>query len=227
VSARTATYAIATVAIVSLIVVVIGRPRRSLPADDAAVAVQSTEAQPVSDPVSTAPPPAIVPPSSEVSTAASTAASTQNSTAASTKKKIARAAAAPSTPAASTTPAAEAPAMEEPAAKAPEAEPAPTVPAAGNSAVETAGFAPVTITGCLEGSANDDRFRLTDTEGGSAPKARSWRTGFLKKRSAAVDLVGSSNNLSLEVGKRVAATGVLTNRSLKVDSVRVVSPSCN
>jgi hypothetical protein len=86
----------------------------------------------------------------------------------------------------------------------------------------------VTITGCLEVSANDDRFRLTDTEGESVPKARSWRSGFLKKRSAAIDLVGVSDARALEmqVGKRIAATGVLTNRALKIDSVRVVSPYC-
>ena len=85
----------------------------------------------------------------------------------------------------------------------------------------------VTITGCLEASAND-RFRLTDTEGANAPKARSWRSGFLKKRPAAVDLVGAPDvgALQTQVGKRVAITGVQTNRELKVNSVRLVSPSC-
>jgi hypothetical protein len=96
------------------------------------------------------------------------------------------------------------------------------------AATETSAVAPVTITGCLEVSASDDRFRLTDTEGESVPKARSWRSGFLKKRSAAVDLVGVSDARALEmqVGKRIAATGVLTNRALKINSVRVVSPYC-
>ena len=87
----------------------------------------------------------------------------------------------------------------------------------------------VTITGCLEINADDDRFRLADTDGLSAPKARSWRTGFLKKRPAPVDLVWSSGTqtLSRQVGKRVAATGVLEMRELKVSSVRVVSSSCD
>jgi hypothetical protein len=218
-------YAIATGAVVALIVIVIGRPRGSLHSDDAAIAAQPTDAQqPVSDPVSASPPRGIVPPPSRVSTVASTAASTKKNT-----RVAARVTAAPSTPAASTTPVAEASGREEPAAKHADAEPATTASAVASSTVETAGVAPVTVTGCLEVSVSEDRFRLTDTEGGDAPKARSWRTGFLKKRSATVDLVGPTHGLSLDkqVGKRVAATGVLTNRTLTVGSLRVVSPNCN
>jgi len=104
-----------------------------------------------------------------------------------------------------------------------------TAPELASSGTETTALPPVTITGCLEISADQDRFRLTDTEGASAPKARSWRTAFFKKRSAAVDLVEppDSGALQRQVGKRVAATGVLTSRELKVSSVRVVSASCN
>ena len=109
-----------------------------------------------------------------------------------------------------------------PAATVPLPAPAPPVP--GTAAVDQ-----VTITGCLEASGNGDRFRLTDTEGANAPKARSWRTGFLKKRSAAVDLVGAPDVAALhrQVGQRVAVSGTQTNRELQVSSVRVVSPSCN
>jgi cytoskeletal protein RodZ len=87
----------------------------------------------------------------------------------------------------------------------------------------------VTITGCLEIAKDDDRFRLSDTEGASAPQARSWRSGFFKKRSAPVDLIGSTEALTLhrEVGQRVAVRGVLSSRKLKVSSVHVVAPSCN
>jgi hypothetical protein len=94
---------------------------------------------------------------------------------------------------------------------------------------ETAAVDHVTITGCLEASGNGDGFRLTDTEGANAPKARSWRTGFLKKRSAAVDLVGVPDVAALhrQVGQRIAVSGVQTNRDLRVSSVRVVSASCN
>ncbi len=86
----------------------------------------------------------------------------------------------------------------------------------------------VTITGCLENAGSGDRFRLTDTEGTSAPKSRSWRTGFLKKHSASVDLVGARDVAVLrqQVGQRVAVTGVQTDRELKVSSVRVMSTSC-
>jgi len=108
------------------------------------------------------------------------------------------------------------------------------VSAIGNStppaaSATTAALDEVTITGCLEIGKDDDRFRLSDTEGANVPQARSWRSGFLKKRSAPVDLIGSSEALTLhrEVGQRVAVSGVLSSRKLKVSSVRVVSPSCN
>jgi hypothetical protein len=102
--------------------------------------------------------------------------------------------------------------------------PTPAPPAPATAAVDQ-----VTITGCLEASGNGDRFRLTDTDGASAPKARSWRTGFLKKHSAAVDLVGATDVAALQrqVGKRVAVSGVQTDRELKVSAVRVISSSCN
>lgn len=96
-------------------------------------------------------------------------------------------------------------------------------------ATATAAVDEVTITGCLEIDKEADRFRLADTEGASAPKARSWRSGFFKKRSAPIDLVGSNDALSLhqQVGQRIAATGVLTSRTLKLNAVRVISPSCD
>jgi hypothetical protein len=92
-----------------------------------------------------------------------------------------------------------------------------------------AGPAPVTITGCLEVRVDDDEFRLSETEGADAPKSRSWRSGFLKKRSAPVTLVELLDPQALhqQVGKRVAATGLLTSRELKVSSLRVVAPSCD
>jgi len=89
--------------------------------------------------------------------------------------------------------------------------------------------APVTITGCLEVSTDGDTFRLNDIEGAEAPKSRSWRTGFFKKRPAPVVLVEPPDRkaLTANVGHRVAATGQLDSRELKVSSLRVVGSSCN
>lgn len=85
----------------------------------------------------------------------------------------------------------------------------------------------VTVTGCLE--SNGEAFRLTDTSGAVAPRSRSWRFGFLKKRASTIELVDSGSALKLanHVGKRVAATGTLTNRELQTRSVRLVSASCD
>ena len=87
----------------------------------------------------------------------------------------------------------------------------------------------VTINGCLEMTVDEDQFRLTDTDGAGAPKARSWKSGFLKKGSAAVELVEFSDAPTLRtyVGHRVAATGVLTGRQLRVRSVQASGSSCD
>ena len=114
------------------------------------------------------------------------------------------------------------------AAAARPAEPAPARSAAAAPAA-IAGPPPVTITGCLEMSVDETEFRLTDTEGVEAPKSRSWRTGFLKKHSSSIALVemADAHALQAQVGKRVAATGVLASGSLKLSALRVVTPSCN
>jgi hypothetical protein len=92
-----------------------------------------------------------------------------------------------------------------------------------------AGPPAVTVTGCLEMTVNRDEFRLSDTDGVDAPKSRTWRTAFLTKRSTPVALVEppDPHGLQVQVGKRVSATGVLTDREMKVSEIRVVAPSCN
>jgi hypothetical protein len=87
--------------------------------------------------------------------------------------------------------------------------------------------AAVTLTGCLE--RDDDAFRLKDTDGDAAPKARSWKTGFLKKSSASVAVVDTSQKLKLPalVGQRVSVTGTLVNREMQVRSLTKVAPSCD
>jgi hypothetical protein len=94
------------------------------------------------------------------------------------------------------------------------------------SAIPSAG-SPITITGCLE--REDEGFRLKNTSGADAPKSRSWKSGFLKKGSASVDLVDPPKKLRLadHVGERVSMTGVLVDRDLQVRSMHRVAPSCN
>ena len=145
------------------------------------------------------------------------------------KKTLVKPAARPAAAPATSTPAALAPVVEARSSEPTEPRTGETEPVPAPPLAAAAGLELLTITGCLEVSEADDRFRLTDTEGDSAPKARNWRTGFLKKRSASVNLVGVADALTLkkEIGQRVAATGVLTNRDLKINSVRVVSSHCD
>jgi hypothetical protein len=101
-----------------------------------------------------------------------------------------------------------------------------TVPVDGETAA--AAKTPfVTVAGCLE--RNADGFRLKDTTGADAPKARSWKSGFMKKGSASLDVVDPAHTFTLTdyVGRRVSITGTLTGREMKVKSVRRMSASCD
>jgi hypothetical protein len=82
--------------------------------------------------------------------------------------------------------------------------------------------ASVTISGCLENEGGT--FLLTDASGTAAPKSRSWKSGFLRKRTAQIELADGLGTLTLRnhVGRRVAATGTLVDREMRVDSVRAL-----
>jgi hypothetical protein len=83
----------------------------------------------------------------------------------------------------------------------------------------------VTITGCLE--RNDGASRLKDATGAEAPKSRSWRTGFLTRRSATIDLEAAGGvTLAPHVGQRLALTGTLEEHEMRVRSVQPVAASC-
>jgi hypothetical protein len=119
------------------------------------------------------------------------------------------------------------------AATAPGVAPAPTANAfADASSGATSGAtapAPVAISGCLEMSVDGQTFRLADTEGANAPKARSWRSGFLKKEAAPVELVelGDTATARKYVGHRVTATGVVEHREMRVRSLRASGNGCD
>jgi hypothetical protein len=102
-------------------------------------------------------------------------------------------------------------------------EPATAEPTANADVADPA----VTITGCLE--VDDDAFWLKETSGTDAPKSRSWKSGFFRKRSASVEVVDETDALKLSnyVGQRVAATGTLADRRMQAHSLRRVSASCN
>ena len=98
----------------------------------------------------------------------------------------------------------------------PEAESKPEV----ESKLAATAATPVTITGCLE--RNDDTYRLTDTSGDLAPKSRSWKSGFLKKRSASIELIDAAHlRLASFVGRRIETTGVVEDREMRVKTLRV------
>jgi hypothetical protein len=84
-----------------------------------------------------------------------------------------------------------------------------------------------TLEGCLERSG--DTFRLKDTAGADAPKARSWKSGFLKKGTTSVDVLDPAESLGLanRVGTRVSVTGMLVDRAMQARSIHRVASTCN
>jgi hypothetical protein len=101
-------------------------------------------------------------------------------------------------------------------------------PAVVSAAKEPAGnLVPVTITGCLE-RADETTFRLKDTVGADAPKSRSWKSGFLKKGSASIEVVDAAHSLKMadHVGQKVSVTGTLVDREMQVRSLQRVATSC-
>jgi len=123
--------------------------------------------------------------------------------------------------------AAKTPAVES-AAKTPAVESAPMAAALESTAkADVQNVAPVTITGCLE--LDEETFWLKDASGVDAPKSRSWRSGFLRKRTSPIELVDPTNTLKLpnHIGQRVAVTGMLMNREMRARSLRRVAASCN
>ena len=86
---------------------------------------------------------------------------------------------------------------------------------------------PVTITGCLE-RADETTFRLKDTIGVDAPKSRSWKSGFLRKSSASIEVVDAEHRLKLpdHVGQKVSVTGTLVDHEMQVRSLQRVATSC-
>ena len=92
--------------------------------------------------------------------------------------------------------------------------------------VSAAKSAPVTITGCLERA--DEAFRLKNTSGVDAPTSRSWKSAFLRKGPASIEVVDAANRVRLSdhIGERVSVTGTLVDREMTVRSLQRVAPFC-
>ena len=82
----------------------------------------------------------------------------------------------------------------------------------------------VTISGCLDYDGKSAW--LKDTSGAEAPVTRSWRSGFLKKRSSRIALVDGPARASVYDGRRVSVTGVLVDREMRVNSMNPIEGDC-
>ena len=79
----------------------------------------------------------------------------------------------------------------------------------------------VTMIGCLE--SDGSKYRLADVQGNQAPKGRSWKTGFVTKKTKNIDLVGAPASLKLQdhVGRKVSVSGLKDDEThLKARSIK-------
>ena len=62
----------------------------------------------------------------------------------------------------------------------------------------------------------------------SPPKARSWKSGFLKKGTPRIELIDAANRLKFRdhVGQFVSVTGTLNDREMQARSLQRVATSC-
>jgi hypothetical protein len=84
-----------------------------------------------------------------------------------------------------------------------------------------------TVSGCL--IRDDGVFQLKDTDGEYAPKSRSWKSGFIRKSPARIDVIDAGNRLALgtHVGHRVSVSGTLVDREMHVRALRPTSEPCD
>ena len=87
--------------------------------------------------------------------------------------------------------------------------------------------APVTMAGCLDW--DRQTFWLKNASGADVQKVRSWKSGFLRKRSPAIALAdpADASVLHTYVGRRVSASGTLIDGQLRTRSVQQIASSCN
>ena len=84
-----------------------------------------------------------------------------------------------------------------------------------------------TIGGCLVH--DDGMFKLKDTDGDHAPKSRSWKSGFIKKGSARIELIDAGQRVDFKshVGYRVNVSGMLVDREMQVRSIKGGTERCD
>ena len=86
----------------------------------------------------------------------------------------------------------------------------------------------ITLTGCLQ--ADGRKYMLMDPEGPKAEKGRSWKTGFITKKSKDVEVVATSTSMKLGDfrGHKVSVVGVKDGQAhLKARTIKQLTGSCS
>lgn len=85
----------------------------------------------------------------------------------------------------------------------------------------------VTYVGCLRVADHGDRVMLTDIGGPNAPRARTWKTGFITKRPISMEVMPVRGmRLRDNVGRLVRVTGRRSGDDLYAQSITFAGATC-
>lgn len=84
----------------------------------------------------------------------------------------------------------------------------------------------VTYVGCLRAEEAGERFMLTEISGPNAPRSRSWKTGFITKRTMDVEVAGPRKKLTQNVGRLVRITGRRSGHDIVAHSITYAGATC-
>ena len=113
-------------------------------------------------------------------------------------------------------------------AKATPAKAAPAKPLPARATVVPVEAGSITLTGCLQ--ADGRKYMLMDPEGPKAEKGRSWKTGFITKKTKDVEVVAASSSMKLNDfrGHKVSVVGVRDGQAhLKARTIKQLVGSCS
>ena len=84
----------------------------------------------------------------------------------------------------------------------------------------------VTYVGCLRADDDGDRYMLTEISGPNAPRSRSWKTGFITKRSVDMEVSGPRGKMKENNGRLVRITGRRDGNELFAKSITFAGATC-
>jgi hypothetical protein len=86
---------------------------------------------------------------------------------------------------------------------------------------------PVSYVGCLRSTDRGQQFVLENVAGRDVPRARSWKTAFITRKTVTIEVIGVRGvKLREYVGHTVRVTGQRTGHRVHAEAVKSMTNSC-